>query len=63
MIIIYAFLVISYSMFLSILVIWLIDALCGVVLPPLGFLYLTIAYICRSLQKFSFKQFKDIVNQ
>lgn len=60
--IIYIVLIVSYSMFLAILVVTLIHILSGVVLPPLGFLYLTIAYICRCLQKMSFKEFKEKMN-
>jgi hypothetical protein len=40
-------------------ILWVVDTLFGTVIPPIGYLYIVIAFFCRSLMVFSKEQFDE----
>jgi hypothetical protein len=43
----------------SAVILWIVDILLGTVIPPIGYLYVVIAFFCRSLMVFSKEQFDE----
>jgi len=43
----------------SAVILWIVDILLGTVIPPIGYLYIVIAFFCRSLMVFSKEQFDE----
>ena len=50
------FLVIASCMS-SAMILWIVDILTGAVIPPIGYLYVVIAFFCRGLMIFSKEMF------
>lgn len=43
----------------SAVILWIVDILLGTVISPIGYLYIVIAFFCRSLMVFSKEQFDE----
>ena len=59
---------ISYILFLlitslvsSVLIVLVVDIVTGTIVPPIGYLYIVIAFYCRSLMVLSKKQFDKVI--
>jgi len=59
---------ISYILFLlitslvsSVLIVLVVDIVTGTIVPPIGYLYIVIAFYCRSLMVLSKKQFDEVI--
>jgi hypothetical protein len=59
---------ISYILFLlivslvsSVIIVLVVDIVTGTIVPPIGYLYIVIAFYCRSLMVLSKKQFDEVI--
>jgi hypothetical protein len=59
---------IAYILFLlivslvsSVIILLVVDIMTGTIIPPIGYLYIVIAFYCRSLMVLSKKQFDEVI--
>jgi len=49
------------SLISSAIILLIVDIITGTIIPPIGYLYIVIAFYCRSLMVLSKKQFDKVI--
>jgi hypothetical protein len=49
------------SLISSVIILLIVDIVTGTIIPPIGYLYIVIAFYCRSLMVLSKKQFDEVI--